>query len=164
MLRASRRAAVMRTPTVALALAAGVAPCLLFGCGTSLTGYTCRDVTATGAKREALAEVIVVQIRAKRKVVSTTDVERTIMRMCSGKASERLAPDAKPYGPVLRQVESQLGLSGPVAASQLKSTPSGPCLTAKRRGSPRAQPEAASEATMSLLSVNARQARFTARI
>jgi len=106
----------MRTPTVALALAAGVAPCLLFGCGTSLTDYTCRDVTATGAKREALAEVIVVQIRAKRKVVSATAVERTIERTC-GAASESLAPDAKPYGPVLRQVESQLGLSGPAAAS-----------------------------------------------
>ena len=70
----------MRTPTVALALAAGVAPCLLLGCGTSLTDYTCRDVTATGAKREALAEVIVVQIRAKRKVVGATAVERTIER------------------------------------------------------------------------------------
>jgi hypothetical protein len=106
----------MRTPTVALALAAGVTPCLLLGCGTSLTDYTCRDVTVTGAKREALAEVIVVQVRAKRQVVSTAAVERTIEHVCGTAVSERLAPDAKPYGPVLKQIESQPGRRAPAAA------------------------------------------------
>jgi hypothetical protein len=97
-----------RTSTVALVLAS--AALCLPGCGTSLKDYTCRDVSASSAKREALAEVIVVQVRAKRQVVSTAAVERTIEHMCGGAASERLAPDDKPYAAVLRRTESEVGL------------------------------------------------------
>ncbi len=104
-----------RNSTLTCALAAAVALCVA-GCGTSLKDYTCRDVTASSAKREALAEIIVVQVRVKQKVVNSADVERKIERTCGG-APERLAPDFKPYGPVLKEVESQLGPRAPAPAS-----------------------------------------------
>jgi hypothetical protein len=88
---------------VAPTLAAAVALCMA-GCGTSLTDYTCRDVIASSAKREALAEVVVVQLRAKRHVASTAAVERAIENACGGAASERLAPGDKPYPPVLKRL------------------------------------------------------------
>jgi hypothetical protein len=101
----------MRTSTAVGALAVGMALCVA-GCGTSLKEYTCRDVSASSAKREALAEVIVVQLRAQRRVVKAPAVARTIERVCTGEASERLAPDAKPYAPVLKQIESEEGVRG----------------------------------------------------
>src|SRR2546430_325399 len=103
------------TSTLARAPAAAVPLCVA-GRGPSPNDHTSRDLAAGSAKREARAEIIVVRVRVKQKVVNSADVERKIERTCGG-ASERLAPDFKPYGPVLKQVESQLGPRAPAPAS-----------------------------------------------
>jgi hypothetical protein len=95
--------------TLATVLATGGALCAS-GCGTSVKDYTCRDLTSSAAKREALSDVIVVQVRTKQRAIAAEAVEQLIERRCAGGPAERLRPRAKPYQRLLEDAESRAGV------------------------------------------------------